>query len=96
MRELDPTIHQPARLRILMLLSGAESADFAFLQQTLGLSKGNLSAHADRLESAGYLEVRKSFNGRMPHTDYRLTDAGRRALADYWAALDRIRGGGSQ
>ena len=95
MSELDRVIHEPARLRITMILSGVDLADFNFLLSTLKLSKGNLSAHMDKLETAGYVEVRKSFNGRMPHTDYRLTDAGRQALADYWAALDRIRGSGS-
>ncbi len=96
MTELDRVIHEPARLRILMILSGVDTADFNFLLNALGLSKGNLSAHADKLENAGYVEVRKSFNGKMPHTDYRLTEAGRQALADYWSALDQIRGQGSQ
>jgi DNA-binding PadR family transcriptional regulator len=59
----------------------------------LGLSKGNLSAHVDRLESARYVEVLKSFNGKIPHTEYRLTEAAREALTDYWAALDQIRAG---
>jgi DNA-binding transcriptional ArsR family regulator len=95
MTELDRVIHEPARLRTLMILSGVDTADFSFLLSTLGLSKGNLSSHMDKLEGAAYVEVRKSFNGKMPHTDYRLTDAGRQALAGYWAALDRIRDGAS-
>ena len=91
MTDLDRAIHEPARLRILMILSGVDLADFNFLLTTLGLSKGNLSSHVDRLEGAGYVEVRKSFNGKIPHTEYRLTGAGREALADYWAKLDEIR-----
>jgi len=91
MTDLDRVIHEPARLRILMILSGVDTADFNFLLSTLGLSKGNLSAHADRLESAAYVEVLKSFNGKIPHTEYRLTKAGRKALAGYWAKLDQIR-----
>lgn len=91
MTDLDRIIHEPARLRILMILSGVERADFNFLLSTLELSKGNLSAHVDRLESAGYVEVLKSFNGRIPHTEYRLTKPGQKALANYWAALDQIR-----
>ena len=91
MTDLDRVIHEPARLRIAMILSGVDMADFNFLLSTLGLSKGNLSAHADRLESAGYVEVLKSFNGKIPHTEYRLTGPGRQALANYWAALDQIR-----
>jgi DNA-binding transcriptional ArsR family regulator len=91
MTDLDRAIHEPARLRILMILSGVDLADFNFLLSTLGLSKGNLSSHVDRLESAGYVEVRKSFNGKIPHTEYRLTEVGRKALADYWDRLDQIR-----
>ena len=91
MSELDRTIHEPVRLRIMAILSGVDLADFNFMLSALRLSKGNLACHVDKLERAGYLEVRKSFNGKMPHTEYRLTDAGRTALADYWAALDAIR-----
>ena len=91
MKELDRTIHEPARLRILMILSGVDVADFNFLLETLGLTKGNLSSHMDKLEKAGYVEVIKSFQGKMPHTDFRLTDAGRAALSAYWAELDSIR-----
>lgn len=93
MTELDRVIHEPARLRIAMILTGVDLADFSFLLNMLGLSKGNLSSHMDKLESAGYVEVRKSFNGKIPHTAYRLTDAGRGALTAYWAALDEIRAG---
>ena len=91
MNELDRTIHEPARLRIVMLLSGAESADFNFLLSTLGLTRGNLSSHVDRLEQAGYVRVTKSFNGRVPHTEYRLTAAGRKALKAYWQGMENIR-----
>jgi DNA-binding MarR family transcriptional regulator len=91
MSELDRTIHEPVRLRIMAILSGVDRADFKFMLTTLGLSKGNLASHIDKLERAGYVEVQKSFNGKLPHTEYRLTDAGRTALHDYWAALDAIR-----
>ena len=91
MSELDRTIHEPVRLRIMAILTGVDTADFNFMLSTLGLSKGNLACHIDKLERAGYVEVRKSFNGKMPHTEYCLTNAGRSALADYWAALDAIR-----
>jgi len=91
MHDLDRTIHEPARLRIMTILSGVNSADFNFLLSTLQLTKGNLSAHVDRLEKAGYLDVQKSFNGKIPHTEYRLTSPGREALAEYWAALDQLR-----
>jgi DNA-binding transcriptional ArsR family regulator len=91
MADIDRIIHEPARLRILSILTGVDLADFKFLLSALALSKGNLSSHIDKLERAGYIEVRKGFNGKIPHTDYRITDAGRQALSGYWAALDRIR-----
>ncbi len=91
MSDLDRVIHEPARLRILTLLSGLDEADFNFLLNTAGLTKGNLSSHMDKLERAGYVEVRKSFNGRVPHTDFSLTPAGAEALAEYWRAIDAIR-----
>jgi DNA-binding transcriptional ArsR family regulator len=91
MTDIDRVIHEPVRLRILSILTGIDVADFKFFLSTLGLSKGNLSSHMDRLERAGYVEVKKGFNGKVPHTDYCITAAGRRALTDYWAALDQIR-----
>ena len=93
MSGLDPNVHQPARLRILMVLSGATMADFTFLQKTLQLTKGNLSSHMARLEAAGYVEVTKAFHGNMPNTSYRLTRLGRTRLAAYWRAIDDIRHG---
>ncbi len=92
--DLDRVIHEPARLRILMILSGVETADFNFLLSTLGLSRGNLSSHMDRLEKSGYIDVLKTFHGKIPHTGYRLTPRGRDALAGYWRALDAIRAAG--
>ncbi len=91
MDELDRTIHEPARLRILTVLSGVDEADFNFLLNTLGLTKGNLSSHIDRLEKAGFVNVVKSFNGRIPHTDFNITVEGLQALERYWEELDAIR-----
>lgn len=91
MTEPDPTIHQPARLRIMMVLSGVERADFNFLLNTLGLTKGNLSAHTSKLEEAGYIEISKKFNRKIPNTTYRLTRLGGERLAEYWRVVDAIR-----
>ena len=88
---IDPEIHQPVRLRILMLLSGVSGADFVFLRNTLGLTQGNLSSHMSRLESVGYVEVTKTFEGKMPNTTYRLTKLGSARLKAYWEAMDDIR-----
>jgi DNA-binding transcriptional ArsR family regulator len=92
MQDLDRTIHEPARLRILMLLAGVGSADFTFLLNALGLTSGNLSSHLDRLEKSGYVAVKKSFDGKMPNTGVRLSPSGRAALDEYWKAIDQIRG----
>ena len=89
--EFDKIIHEPARLRIMMVLSGIEQADFNFLLTTLSLTRGNLSRHIEKLESAAYLEVKKSFKGKVPNTSYQLTQKGSKALAQYWENLDTIR-----
>ncbi len=89
--EIDKIIHEPARLRIMMILSGVEQADFNFLLMTLSLTRGNLSRHMEKLESAGYLKVKKTFKGKLPNTSYQLTQKGSRALAQYWENLDAVR-----
>ncbi len=89
--KFDKIIHEPARLRIMMILSGVESADFNFLLSTLGLSKGNLSRHVEKLELAGYVKINKIFKGKIPNTSYQLTKKGTNALTQYWKNLDVIR-----
>jgi DNA-binding MarR family transcriptional regulator len=89
--ELDRIIHEPVRLRIMAILGGVDTADFKFLVSTLGLSKGNLASHVEKLEGAGYVQVTKGFNGRITHTTYALTQKGRRALESHWRTLDKLR-----
>lgn len=89
--EIDKIIHEPVRLRIMMILAGVEQADFNFLLTTLSLTRGNLSRHIEKLESAGYLEVKKSFKGKVPNTSYQITQKGYRALTQYWENLDKVR-----
>lgn len=81
--EIDRLIHEPARLAVIALLTVIESADFTFLMNQTGLSWGNLSTHLSKLEEAGYVEVEKTFKGRRPNTNLRLTSAGRRAFQEY-------------
>lgn len=81
--EINRLVHEPARLAILAVLAGCESADFAFLLNATGLNKGNLSAQTIKLNEAGYIDIEKGFNGRMPSTHYRLTVLGKAALAQY-------------
>ena len=88
---LDRIVHEPARLRIMMILSGVDKADFNFLRSTLGMTKGNLSRHIEKLELAGYVKVNKTFKGRIPNTSYQLTKKGSKALTQYWKQLDVIR-----
>ena len=89
--EIDKIIHEPARLRIMMILAGVEHADFNFLLTTLSLTRGNLSRHIEKLESAVYIKVKKSFKGKIPNTSYQLTQKGSKALAQYWENLDAVR-----
>jgi DNA-binding transcriptional ArsR family regulator len=79
----DRLIHEPSRLAIMAVLSAVESADFAFLLNSTGLTKGNLSAHLRKLEKAGYLTITKGFKGNYPHTTCALTRDGRRAFKAY-------------
>jgi DNA-binding transcriptional ArsR family regulator len=85
--DLDRVVHEPARLAILTVLAEAEEVEFRFLEEITGLTRGNLSSHASRLEEAGYITILKEFRGRKPLTSYRMTEAGRQALAAYRAQL---------
>jgi DNA-binding transcriptional ArsR family regulator len=87
---LDRVVHEPARLVILAVLASAEEVDFAFLQTASGLTKGNLSRHAAKLEEAGYIEIRKYFKGKIPATGYRITPAGHAAFTAYWERMRAI------
>ena len=80
---IDPVIHAPARLQIVMQLYVLEAADATFLQNRTGLTWGNLSSHLSKLEKAGYLLIEKSFKGKKPWTMVRLTESGRKAFEDY-------------
>lgn len=81
--ELDRLIHEPARLLIVTILSTVESADFLFLQRETELTKGNLSAHLSKLEEAGYVNIEKTFKGKLPLTVCKLTETGRQAFDGY-------------
>ncbi len=80
---IDRIIHEPARLMIVALLNAVEEADFQYLHQTTGLTKGNLSVHLSKLEEAGYVEIQKSFRGKYPLTICRLTKRGGEVLKEY-------------
>jgi DNA-binding HxlR family transcriptional regulator len=88
--KLDRLIHERLRLGILSALSVNESLTFNELKKLLDTTDGNLSVHARKLEEAGYVGCTKTFEGRMPRTDYRLTAAGRRALERYLDHMEAL------
>ncbi len=90
---LDKLIHEPARLAIMTALSACSSADFTFLLQLTGLSKGNLSSHLSKLEEGGLVQIEKRFVGKTPNTLVSLTQQGQEAITRHWLLLDKLREG---
>ena len=91
--ELDRVLHERMRLAIASALAVNPSLSFNELKALLGTTDGNLSVHARRLEEAGYVACSKSFQGRLPKTEYQLTAAGRRAFERYLDHLEALVGG---
>lgn len=89
-RSLDRVIHERTRLGIVSALAVNPSLSFNELKKLVGASDGNLSVHARKLEEAGYIACTKSFAGRMPKTEYRLTPAGRRELERYLNHMEAL------
>lgn len=87
---LDRVIHERTRLGILSALAVNPSLAFSELKQLLKVTDGNLSVHARKLEDAGYVSCTKSFDGRVPKTEYRLMPAGRRALEKYLDHMEAL------
>ena len=87
---LDRLIHERMRLGIVSALAVNESLTFNELKRLLGTTDGNLSVHARRLEEAAYVSCTKSFEGRMPKTEYRLTHVGRKALEQYLDHMEAL------
>ncbi len=88
--DIDRVIHEPARLLILAYLSVVESADFLFLMNQTNLTRGNLSSHLSKLETAGYVEIKKEFVDKIPRTLLRLTDRGRNAFHEYRRNMKQV------
>jgi DNA-binding MarR family transcriptional regulator len=87
---LDRLIYEPIRLRIVSALAVNPSLTFNELKKLLETTDGNLSVHARKLEEAEYIICTKSFEGRMPKTQYRLTETGRRALQKYLNHMEAL------
>ena len=88
--DLDRLIHDRTRLAIISALAVNESLSFNDLKAATETSDGNLSVHARKLEEAGYLSCSKSFDGRVPRTEFRLAESGRRALQKYLDHMEAI------
>ncbi len=87
---LDRIIHERQRLAIVSALAVNPVLSFTELKQALGMSDGNLSVHAQKLEAAGYLSCVKTFEGRVPKTEYSLTPLGRNALNAYLNHMETL------
>lgn len=90
MPDLDKVIHERLRLGIVSALAVNEALTFNELKAMLEATDGNLSVHARKLEEAGYVACTKTFEGRVPKTEYRLTPAGRAALDQYLAHMEAL------
>ena len=88
--DLDPLIHERLRLGILSALAVNRSLTFKELKVLIGATDGNLSVHARKLEDAKYLACTKSFEGRLPKTEFRITESGRRALLRYLDHMEAL------
>ena len=87
---LDRMIHERMRLGIVSALAANESLTFNDLKSLMNTTDGNLSVHARKLEDGGYISCIKSFEGRLPKTEYKLTASGRRALENYLSHMETI------
>jgi DNA-binding MarR family transcriptional regulator len=88
--DLDRLIHERMRLGIVSALAANESLTFSDLKKLLKTSDGNVSVHTRKLEDAQYITCTKSFQGRMPKSEYRLTEVGRRALERYLDHMEAL------
>lgn len=84
---LDPLLHSELRLAVMSILIGVDNADFTFIREQTGATAGNLSVQLDKLAGAGYIEIEKTFRGKMPRTVCSITEKGREAFAVYVETL---------
>ncbi|MFZ1702118.1 MAG: transcriptional regulator [Pyrinomonadaceae bacterium] len=88
--DLDKVIHERMRLGIISALAANDKMSFSQLKDLLDTSDGNISVHARKLEDAGYVTLEKSFKGRMPLTEYKITKDGRAALTRYLDHMEAL------
>lgn len=88
--DLDKVIHERMRLGIISALAANDKLSFTELKNLLATSDGNISVHARKLEEAGYVTCEKSFKGRMPLTEFKITKEGRKALVRYLDHMEAL------
>ena len=88
--EINRVVHEPARFLIMTYLYVVECADFLFLERQTKLTRGNLSSHLSKLETAGYVEIKKEFVEKIPRTLLSLTKSGREAFDRYRQNMRRV------
>jgi DNA-binding MarR family transcriptional regulator len=86
-KELNPLLHSELRLGVMSILISVESADFTYIRKQTGTTAGNLSVQIEKLKEAGYIDVTKSFKGKMPCTTCKITQKGIDAFHEYVEAL---------
>jgi DNA-binding transcriptional ArsR family regulator len=82
-KELDPLLHSQLRLAVMSILISTEEADFVFIRENTGATAGNLSVQLDKLKEAGYIEITKTFRGKIPRTICKKTPKGIEAFEKY-------------
>lgn len=88
--DVDKLVHEPSRLMILTILNTVDKADFVYLQRETGLTRGNLSVHLSKLNEANYIEIEKTFNGKIPQTICQITETGKAAFQRYTEYLKQV------
>ncbi len=87
LKELNPLIHSQLRLAIMTLLLSVDEAEFTYIKEKTNATAGNISVQLDKLQAAGYIEIRKEFVGKKTRTSCRMTEAGRAAYEEYIDSL---------
>lgn len=90
MNDLNPVIHESARLVLVSSLYVVEEADFVYLANRTGFTSGKISSHMTKLEAAGYVDVTKEFVNKRPRTTYKLTETGRHAFEQYRDSIESL------
>lgn len=86
---LDPLLHSQLRLAVMSILIAAEAADFVYLKEKTGATAGNLSVQLDKLSEAGYIKIKKGYQGKRPQTTCQISKAGIKAFEDYVNTLQQ-------